>query len=625
MQKKTVEREASLEVTTYAVAIRNALRRCGFYLRAQRIDRAIGLMLPPDADVETYRQAAKAVLRQSHELIHYTVTTIELGRKGETYSEDARKVLAQNLAVVVLIEKGAKLPPEVAIALDRILDVGSVKPIHLMSATKSAWQIDIASDVATQLCEYPPNLLFQALRKGRPIEIVLTRLTDASKVPQVPAWEPRVEELEGYGAAREWALSLAVDLDEWRAGKLAWRDVDAGLLISGPPGTGKTLFASAVARSCRASFFGTSSARWQSKGHLGDMLGAMHKSFREAADNAPAVLFLDEIDSIGDRRTFRGDNANYSMQVVNALLELLDGSGGREGVVVIAASNFPNNIDAALLRPGRLDRHIAIGLPDHAARAQMLSMHLENVLPPEDLQEVARATSGYTGATIAQVAKDARRTARRQGREVSVPDLLALVPPVAVLGRDERWAACAHEAGHALVGLELAVAEIEMIVVAKEMGHRHGRIGYVQWRRQTTRRRSRQSYLDEIAMMLGGMAAEKVVLGDVLEGSGGVDGSDLQRASDLATLMLASLGLGSLLYCDVSTSKDLDELRRQNPVLRRQVERLLAKQLERAEEIIQARMKDVKTLAGLLMDRDFIPGREVSRLVNGSSGDQTAS
>ncbi|MDX3924713.1 MAG: AAA family ATPase [Shinella sp.] len=617
MQKKTVERETSLEATTYAVAIKNALRRCGFYLRAQRIDRAIGLMLPPDANMETYREAAKAVLRQSHDLIHYTVTTVELGRKGETYSEDARKVLAHKLAVVVLIEKGAKLPPEVAIALDRILDVGSVKPIHLMSATKNAWQIDIAGDVAKQLCKYPPNLLFQALRKGRPIEIVLKRLEDASKVPRVAAWEPRVEDLEGYGEAREWALSLAVDIDEWRGGKLAWRDVDAGLLLSGPPGTGKTLFASALARSCGATFIATSSAQWQSKGHLGDMLGAMRKSFRDAADKAPTVLFVDEIDAIGDRRAFSGDNASYNMQVVNALLELLDGSDAHEGVIVVAASNYPDYLDPALRRPGRLDRHIVIGLPDSSARAQMLAMHLElrDGISNEGLQDAARATSGYSGAAIAQVAKDARRIARRQGREVAISDVLALIPPVAIIDGAERWSACVHEAGHAIVGLEFAVAEIEMIVVAKEVGHRDGSIGHVQWRRQATRRRSRQSYLDEIAMMLGGMAAEKVVLGDVFEGSGGVDGSDLQRASDLATLMLASLGLGALLYCDVSTSKELDELRRSDTILRRQVERLLAAELNRAAMIVGERKAEVERLAQALVERELLPGREVTTFI----------
>jgi len=506
--------------------------------------------------------------------------------------------------------------PEIAIALDRIVDVGSIKPNHLISAAKNVWQIDIASEAASRLCHYPPSLLFGALRKGRPIEIVLERLADASKAPATMTWEPLVEDLEGYGEARDWAANLVVDLADWKVGKIAWRDVDAGLLLSGPPGTGKTLFASALARSCGATFIGTSSAQWQSKGHLGDMLGAMRKSFRDAAAAAPSVLLIDEFDSIGDRRTFRGDNANYSLQVVNALLELLDGSAGREGVIVIAASNFPNDIDPALRRPGRLDRHIAIELPDQAAREQMLAMHLGAASAPEDLTKAALATSGYSGADIAQVAKDARRIARRQGREVRMADVLAVVPAISPVGDDELWSASVHEAGHAIVGAILSVAEIEMIVVAREASHRDASIGHVQWRRRYTPNRSRQSYLDEIAMLLGGMAAEEVILGDVFDGSGGVAGSDLQRASDIATIMLASLGLVSLQYCDVSSPNELEELRRDDPVLRLRVERLLEAELLRATRIIETRRLEVEKLAMAVANRSMVFGKEVMDIVS---------
>ena len=617
MSRNHVRREPSLEATTYAVAIKNALRLCGFYHRTQQVERSLGLTLPADADMEVYREATEVILRQAEALNRYTLTSIELGRRGETYSEDAMKVLAKKSAVVILIAKGATLPPEVVVTLDRIVEVAAVKPSHLMFAAKSAWKSNITSDAARQLCCYPPKLLFGALRKGRPINLAIEKLLAAPSNPRSSAWEPRIEELEGYGEAREWAADLVADLADCRAGDIAWRDVDAGLLLSGPPGTGKTLFASALARSCGATFIGTSSAQWQSKGHLGDMLGAMRKSFREAADKAPTVLFIDELDAIGDRRTFRGDNASYSLQVVNALLELLDGSTSREGVIVIAASNFPDHIDPALRRPGRLDRHVAIGLPDQAARQQMLAMHLGTADAPEDLLKAALATSGYTGADLAQVAKDARRVARRQRREARVSDVLAIVPTVAPISDDERWSASVHEAGHAVVGIDLSVAEIEMIVVAKEVGHRDGSIGHVQWRRQTTRNRSRQSYLDEIAMMLGGMAGERVIIGDVFDGSGGGAGSDLQRASDLATAMLASLGLGSLQYCDVSTSKQLDDLRRSDPILRRRVERLLEAELQRAATIIEGRRPEVEKLVRAVAECGVLSGCEVTEIVSG--------
>lgn len=616
MKREWTKYDATLEARAYEYAIRIALRKCGLYLKSRSEAKVIGLRLPENAASEVYRDALRVLLKAHEALDHYHVAAVSLGRRGDTLSEDARDLVRKRSAVIVTIDHDATVSPQFELAFDRIVDVDPVRPAHLMSAAKDLWQMTLTRDQATELAKFHPKLLFTALRRGRSVDAVIARLAAVATAEKPTKWEPRLEELEGYGDARAWGETVVSDLTEWRAGRISWRDVDSGLLLSGPPGTGKTLFAAALARSCGAHFIGTSSAQWQAEGHLGDMLGAMRASFRQAAENAPTILFIDEIDSIGDRRSFAGSNASYSMQVVNALLELLDGSHGREGVIVIAASNFPDKLDSALKRPGRLDRHIVIGLPDLAARQQMLATHLE--ITPErahDLKGAAKAMSGYSGALVAQVAKDARRIARKKGREVTVEDVFALVPPLAEMDGDERWETCVHEAGHAVVGAEFSVGNLEFIAVASEVGHLDAKAGYVHWRRKVRRNRTRQSYLDEIASILAGMAAEKVFIGDILDGSGGHEGSDLQRASDLATLMVANLGIGALHYCDVSSSKELDELRRGDSGLRGHIEAILKEQLDRAEDVIRARRNNVEALARALMERECLVGREALDLI----------
>jgi ATP-dependent Zn protease len=287
--------------------------------------------------------------------------------------------------------------------------------------------------------------------------------------------------------------------------------------------------------------------------------------------------------------------------------------------VVVAATNYPEHIDAAFRRPGRLDRHAVIELPDRAAREQMLALHLGADISREHVKDIAAAIGGYTGAHIEQLARDARRVARRAGREVEVADLLSLVPPMLPLSGDERRAVCFHEAGHAVVGLALNVGVIEMIVVAKHIGHLDDNYGHVQWVRQVSKHRMHQSYLDEIALLMGGMAAERVHLGTKFDGSGGAPGSDLQRAVDLATLMFAKLGLEALQFHDVSRAAELDELRRSDPILRKRVERLLEKQLERAEEIVREREFEMETIVAALNEREVILGVEVIQLFRDNS------
>ncbi len=609
------ERDSTLETATYANSLRVPLKRSGIFLK-NRPDRAVGLVLPPGADIEVYRTAVKLVLTEAG-LLHYSVPNIHVSKFSEKPDDsDVAKTLSLTAAVIVLIEHGAEISPEVMVSLDDIVELSAIKPYHLTLAGKTKG-ILISREQAAALLTYPPQLLFAAIRQKRSIEISLAKLSELAAPPRKVKWEPRIEDLAGYGRATPWALELAEDIAAWRQGVIDWNDVDAGLLLSGPPGSGKTLFASAVARSCGAKFFAASSAQWQAHGHLGDMLKAMRRTFREAIASAPSILFLDEFDSFGARGTLKGDNAAYGLQVINALLELLDGSAGREGVVVIAATNRPEDIDDALRRPGRLDRHIEIEMPDRAAREQILSTHLGTTLPSDELRSIALATSGYSGAALRQLARDARRTARRDRRGVCTADVLRIVPPVATLSDAERWPACIHEAGHAVVGLELGIGKIDAIVVAREVGYRDDSFGHVQWTRSAVRNLTLKSFRNEIAMLLAGRAAETTILNRVYAGSGGMEGSDLHRATDIATVLVASHGLEALSFTSTRGSRELDELRRGDPLLRKRVERLLAEELVRAETIIALRRADVLRVAEIVMQREVVSGSEVAGLVAG--------
>ena len=215
----------------------------------------------------------------------------------------------------------------------------------------------------------------------------LVRLTDASAVradrgiSAASEDAPPLEALAGYGAAREEGLAIAADLRAYRAGTIGWSSVARGMVLAGPPGTGKSLFARALARSAGVPLVIGSIAAWQANrtGHLGDMLAAMRASFEEARRLAPCVLFIDELDSIGDRTRFDERHRDYSVQVVNALLEQLDGAAAREGVVVCGATNDPGRIDPAVLRPGRMEQVVWIGLPELDDLITMLRTHLTGV------------------------------------------------------------------------------------------------------------------------------------------------------------------------------------------------------------------------------------------------------
>lgn len=185
-----------------------------------------------------------------------------------------------------------------------------------------------------------------------------------------------VETLSGYGKAKDWALDLKEDLDNYRASILAWSEMSTKLLLSGPPGTGKTTFARALCNSLQVPLVVTSVSTWLQGGHLNDVIDRMSKTFVEARAMAPAILFVDEIDGIGKRQPAEREYADYWNTIVNKALELLDGAIKNEGLIIVGATNRPDHIDEAIKRSGRLETHIEIPRPDVPTLAEILAHHL---------------------------------------------------------------------------------------------------------------------------------------------------------------------------------------------------------------------------------------------------------
>jgi ATP-dependent Zn protease len=353
--------------------------------------------------------------------------------------------------------------------------------------------------------------------------------------------DPRLEDLFGYGEAKSIGMGIIADLKAYHEGKIPWSAVDRGLLLDGPPGTGKTTYAKALAKSAGLPLVIGSLAQWQSarEGHLGHCLAAMRESFAEAKRKAPCIFLIDELDSFGDRGQFTDHNKDYSTQVVNAFLEALDGAGGRQGVVVIGATNHVSKIDPAITRAGRLDRTVAIPLPDIEALEKIFRFHLKGDLDAIDISPVAIAARGGTGADCEAWVRRARGAARREGKELMLDGLLdAIREGRNALPQQIRERVSVHEAGHAIAAFAVGLGEPQSLTI-HDWG---GSTLFAGERRAMTG----LDIVKGIAQLLAGREAEMLIYGDFTAGAGGGEQSDLAKATTLAAAYEGPFGLGSL-------------------------------------------------------------------------------
>lgn len=551
----------------------------------------------------------------------FEVTERQVNGKSIPNKKDSwSTVVLANYRSVLICRRGdaeAVLGSRMSAIADAVLDIKELDMKLVQRAIKEATETDVTILEAAEIMALSAEVRAVLRVTGRGVRNVLQRMRaipeqkaeEAVVLPKKTDDGPRLEDLHGYGAAKEWGMELKRDLDDYDASIIPWDDVDSGLLLSGPPGCGKTTFARALANSIGAHLVVGSYSAWlgNKDGHQGTLLSAMRSAFQEAREHAPAIILIDEIDNFQQRGSLgKASYDDWNRGVVNGLLECLDGAIERPGVIVIGATNHPGNIDAALLRPGRLDRHIAIELPDAAARSAILQYHLQS---PIDVSAVAARAEGLSGADLERVARDARRMARRKQVPVAVEHVAASMPEMHPMPRNQRLATAIHELGHAVVGIALGHRGLKRIVVHKELFATDApqAAGYAQFATDFAVHKNKAWWENEIATYLGSVAAESKFLGGHCDGVS----QDLQQATGAALHMLGVAGFGDTLVSD-GYGADMS-LRRHR--LEPEVDAILHEQLLRASQIVERHRDVIERLAEELADKGEISGDVVAAAV----------
>lgn len=523
-------------------------------------------------------------------------------RAGKASSAELERlvgVITKHGGAIAIVESG-DLPEEAAKLADhrfklKLPDRSALREVARRTLIGDDSRIKVGVDRFYEL-----NLLGACFPPGGTVKTALARLQrlivssakTASDMPPLAA-------VQGLDAAKQWGIDLKADLAAYRLGEIPFSDIEAGAVLAGPPGTGKTMVARIIANECGINFVQTSigSLFATSNGDLDGVIKKFRAAFDEAKMTAPSLLFIDEIDALPSRDKIDDRGRSWWTPVITDFLVQLDSSlNDRTGVIVLGATNRYQELDAALVRPGRLSKLLQIDPPSTEALEAILRRHLGSDLANEDLHPLVLLTTGATGAAAAEWVAGARRASRNAGRAICLDDLWA-----AAIGSDTRsatelWRVAVHEAGHCVVGHLLGQKPI--FVTVRSVGDAAGHTRF-----DTGSHMTRDDLERATIVILGGQAAERQILGgNFTMGTGGQRGSDLHLATEVVAQGYSSFGWSDALVWRTEPKDAITLLSKDRRFLET-VEADLQRHAETAARLIQQHADTCCKLATLLVSK----------------------
>ncbi|MFT4179794.1 MAG: ATP-dependent zinc metalloprotease FtsH [Thermomonas sp.] len=436
-------------------------------------------------------------------------------------------------------------------------------------------------------------------------------------------------DVAGCDEAKEEVSELVEFLrDPSRFQKLGGK-IPRGVLMVGPPGTGKTLLAKAIAGEAKVPFFSISGSDFVEM-FVGVGASRVRDMFEQAKKHAPCIIFIDEIDAVGRHRgSGMGGGHDEREQTLNQMLVEMDGFEGGEGVIVIAATNRPDVLDKALLRPGRFDRQVMVGLPDIKGREQILKVHMRKVPLHDNVRAdvLARGTPGFSGADLANLVNEAALfAARRNKTQVDMQDFEDAKDKIymgperrsMVMREEERRATAYHESGHAVVAMSLPKADPVHKVTIMPRGWALG----LTWQLPEFDRIShyKDRMLEEIAILFGGRIAEELFVGDISTGAS----NDFERATAIARGMVTRYGmsdvLGPMVYADSDSGYGIQNKNISGATQQKvdaEIRRILDEQYAVAKQILEEKRDRVEAMTTALVEWETIDAEQVKDIMEG--------